>query len=80
MPQADIATLMPLFAALLLFAGAAIKSKSILLGTLSAYLVMGYIGVKSGNELFIGFYILTAFFMAMGTAVYLTQTVMGDTA
>lgn len=80
MPIADIGALMPLVMVLLLMAGAALKSKSIMLGGGGALMVMGYVAVRSDNNLFLGFWLLAMFFMVMASGVWLTQTVIGDTA
>lgn len=71
---------MPFVLIILLFAGAALRSKSIMLASVGIYLVLGYVSVRSGNNLMIGVYTLGTFFMVMSTGVYLTKSVMGDTA
>jgi hypothetical protein len=76
----DTLVLLPLLLAVMLFIGAAVMSKSLILGAAGGLAVFGYISVRSGNNLFLGFWLLTMFFMTMASGVWLTKTVMGDTA
>lgn len=76
----DTLVLLPLLLVIMLFVGAAVTSKSLILGAAGGLTVFGYISVKSGNDIFLGFWLLSLFFMTMGTGVYLTRTVIGDTA
>lgn len=76
----DMFVLLPLMLSVLLFIGAAFMSKSLILGALAGLAVFGYVSIRSGNTLFIGFWVLVMFFMTMASGVWLTKTVMGDTA
>jgi hypothetical protein len=76
----DMFTLLPLFLVIMLFVGATVFSRSLILGAVAGLVVFGYISVRSGNNLFLGFWLLALFFMTMASGVWMTKTVMGDTA
>lgn len=78
--MADIFILMPITLTILLFVGVAFMSKSLILGGSGGLVVFAYVAVRSGNTLMLGFYLLLMFFMVMAVGVYLTKTVMGETA
>lgn len=72
--------LLPILSIVLAIAAMALHSKSVMLAAVSSFVLIGYISVQSGNTLLIGIYVLSSFFMVMSTGVFLTRTVMGDTA
>lgn len=76
----DLTVLMPLLATIMLFLGAALWSRSLMLGAGAVFMVTGYVSVRSGNDLMTGIWVLSAFFMVMASGVFLTKTVMGETA
>lgn len=76
----DMATLLPILSITLAISAMALHSKSIMLAAVSTYVIFGYISVQSGVALLVGVFVLVSFFMVMSTGVFLTRTVMGDTA
>lgn len=76
----NVQVLLPLLLAVALFVGVAFKAKSIILGSVGGISIFSYVAVRSGDTLFLIYYILLMFFMVMGVAVFLTKTQMGDTA
>lgn len=78
--MASVQALLPLLLTVALLVGVAFKARSLLLGAVGGIAIFAYITVRSGNNLFLGYYLLLMFFMVMGTSVYLVKTQMGDTA
>lgn len=76
----DMLILLPLLFAVLIFIGAAFMARSLILGGMGGLAVFGYISIQSGNTLFVAFWALVMFFMTMASGVWLTKTVIGDTA
>lgn len=76
----DVQIGLPILLIIALFVGIAFHARSLMLGSVGGMSIFGYIAVRSGDDLFLGYYILLMFFMIMGVAVYLTKTQMGDTA
>lgn len=76
----NTAVLLPLLLTVALLIGVAFKAKSVMLGAIGGIAIFSYVAVRSGNTLFLGYYILLMFFMVSGTGVYMTKTIMGDTS
>lgn len=75
----NVQVALPILLVVALFVGVAFHARSLMLGSLGGMSIFGYVAVRSGDNLFLSYYILAMFFMTMGVAVYLTKTQMGDT-
>lgn len=76
----DLFVLLPIALVIFLFVGIGLYSKSLIMSAGGGLLVFGYVAVQSGNNLYLGFFIIIMMFLTLSGGVLMTRTVIGDTA